>query len=75
MKKNFFKSVWAAVVGIAIGIILSIATDILLESTGAMIRQPFDDNPHGSLLLLLFTELFTPSLEVTSLQSWRRIIQ
>lgn len=60
MKKNFFKSVWAVVAGIAIGVILSIATDILLESTGAMIRQPFDDNPSWLIaIVVIYRTVYT----------------
>lgn len=60
MKKNFFKSVWAAFAGIATGIILSIATDILLESTGAMIRQPFDDNPSWLIaIVVIYRTVYT----------------
>lgn len=58
MKKNFFKGVWAAVAGIAAGFILSIATDILLESTGAMIRQPFDDNPSWLIAIVVIYRTF-----------------
>jgi hypothetical protein len=53
MKNNFFKSFLAVVAGIATGVILSIITDILLESTGAMIRQPFDNNPSWLIAIVV----------------------
>jgi hypothetical protein len=53
MKRTFLKSIWAAIAGIAAGVILSIATDILLESAGVMIRQPFNDNPSWLIALVV----------------------
>jgi hypothetical protein len=45
MKKSILKSIGALLAGIATGVILSLATDAILEKTGLMKTNPFDANP------------------------------
>ena len=45
MKRTILKSIGALLAGIAVGVILSITTDSILEQTGMMKTKPFDANP------------------------------
>ncbi|MEJ0101329.1 MAG: hypothetical protein WDO19_01705 [Bacteroidota bacterium] len=52
MKKNIFKSVWAIVAGFLFVVILSVATDLLLEKTGIM-KQPFHYNSSWFIVFVI----------------------
>ncbi|GAA0556952.1 hypothetical protein [Chitinophaga japonensis] len=45
MKKETLKSTGAVIAGFAALVILSMATDSILEKTGVMKTEPFDENP------------------------------
>jgi hypothetical protein len=52
MKKNIFKSIWAIVAGFLFVVILSTATDFLLEKTGIM-KQPFHYNSSWFIVFVI----------------------
>src|SRR5690348_10242357 len=54
MTSNTFKSIWAVVAGFLTVIILSVATDMVLESTGILPSQSRPELFTGLLLLLAF---------------------
>lgn len=45
MKKETLKSIGAVIAGFAALVILSTITDIILQKTGVMKTEPFDENP------------------------------
>lgn len=45
MKHPIFKSIASVIAGMAVGAILSVGTDKILELTGAMKTDPFNANP------------------------------
>jgi urea transporter len=53
MDKKSLKSIGAVLTGFVFVVILSIATDLLLEKTGLM-KQPFDLNPWWFIVLVIF---------------------
>lgn len=53
MKTSILKSAWAIVAGVTAGIILSIATDMILQKNGAMKTDPFDANPAWLIFLVI----------------------
>jgi hypothetical protein len=53
MKTPILKSIGAIVAGLALGFILSIATDKIFEKTGAMETEPFDANPAWLIMLVV----------------------
>jgi len=53
MKPAILKSTGAIVAGIAVGVILSTATDNIFERTGIMKTDPFDGNPTWLIMLVV----------------------
>src|ERR1700755_6061 len=53
MKTPILKSIGAIVAGIATGVILSIVTDQVLETSGTMNSEPFDANPVWLIALVV----------------------
>lgn len=52
MSKNTFKSIVAILAGLAVVVILSIATDLVLHMTNIM-KDPFDDNPAWFIIIVI----------------------
>ncbi len=52
MSKNTFKSIVAILAGFLVVVILSIATDLILNMTDIM-KQPFDTNPTWFIILVI----------------------
>ncbi len=57
MKNTFLKSAGAIAAGFFAAALLSIATDVILEQTGVMKTEPFNDNP-GWLIFLVIVYRF-----------------
>jgi hypothetical protein len=53
MKTTILKSSAAILAGMAVGVILSIVTDKIFESTGVMKTEPFDENPTWLIMLIV----------------------
>lgn len=53
MRNSTLKSIGAIAAGMALGIVLSIATDKILESTGIMKTEPFDANPKWLIVIVV----------------------
>jgi hypothetical protein len=53
MKYSILKSIGAVIAGMAVGAILSVATDKILETTGIMKITPFDANPIWLIVLVV----------------------
>ena len=53
MKYSILKSIGAIVAGMAVGAILSVATDKILETTGIMKINPFDANSVWLIILVV----------------------
>lgn len=59
MKKETLKSIGAIVAGFAILVILSIVTDSILEKTGIMKTEPFNENPVWLIsIIILYRTIF-----------------
>jgi uncharacterized BrkB/YihY/UPF0761 family membrane protein len=54
MKYSILKSIGSIIAGMAVGAILSVATDKILETTGIMKIDPFDANPIWLITLVVF---------------------
>jgi len=52
MNKNILKSIWAILAGFLFVVVLSVATDMLLEKTGLM-KMPFDYNAGWFIVLVI----------------------
>jgi hypothetical protein len=52
MKKETLKSIGAVVAGFVLLVVLSIMTDSILEKTGVMKTDPFNDNPVWLIVLI-----------------------
>lgn len=53
MKKEILKSIGAVIAGFAAVVILSIITDSVLEKTGVMKTEPFDENPAWLIAIIV----------------------
>lgn len=53
MANTTWKSVGAIAAGLVLGMVLSVATDIILEKTGFMKTQPFSDNASWVIVLII----------------------
>jgi uncharacterized BrkB/YihY/UPF0761 family membrane protein len=59
MKKETLKSIGAVVAGFALLVILSIATDVILEKTGVMKTDSFVENPVWLIaIIILYRTIF-----------------
>ena len=59
MKKQTLKSIGAIIAGFAILVILSIVTDSILEKTGIMKTEPFNENPVWLIaIIILYRTIF-----------------
>lgn len=59
MKKETLKSIGAVIAGFAALVILSIITDSILEKTGIMKTEPFDENPVWLIaIIVLYRTVF-----------------
>lgn len=53
MKKETLKSIGAVIAGLAALVILSMTTDSILERTGVMKTEPFDENPVWLIAIII----------------------
>lgn len=53
MKKETLKSIGAVIAGFAVLTVLSIITDSVLQKTGVMKTEPFDENPVWLIALIV----------------------
>lgn len=53
MKKDTLKSIGAIIAGFALLVILSIIMDSILEKTGVMKTEPFNENPVWLILIII----------------------
>ena len=59
MKYSILKSIGAIIAGMAVGAILSVATDKILEATSIMKITPFDENPVWLIgLVIIYRTIF-----------------
>lgn len=59
MKRQTLKSIGAIIAGFAILVILSIVTDSILEKTGIMKTEPFNENPVWLIaIIILYRTIF-----------------
>jgi hypothetical protein len=54
MKHPLLKSIWAILAGFILVFILSLATDFIMEKTGFMNREHFNDNPWWLIVIVIF---------------------
>ena len=54
MNKSIFKSIGAILAGFLLAAVLSVITDLLLETTGVMKTKPFSDNPTWLIIIIVF---------------------
>ena len=53
MKKETLQSIGAVIAGFAVLTILSLMTDSVLQKTGLMKTEPFDENPVWLIVLII----------------------
>ena len=59
MKKGTLKSIGAVIAGFVLLVILSMITDSILEKTGMMKTEPFDENPGWLIaIIILYRTIF-----------------
>jgi hypothetical protein len=53
MANTTWKSIGAIAAGFVLGMVLSVATDVILEKTGFMKTQPFSDNASWVIVIII----------------------
>jgi len=54
MRHSIIKSVGAILAGFVLAVILSLATDFIMEKTGLMNREHFNENPWWLIVIVIF---------------------